>query len=153
MKILTTLLLGLCWAISVPTHAATVGLQNATATFSQTYVGDFSVGRAINGTTADGLGWSMYPQTGQNQTAAFETSANVGFAGGSFLTFTINQAYAAWGAHMLGRFRLSVTTDDRSRCVFLTVNVLWMFGSAHDAVNESVAGFNDNLTHVPRERA
>ena len=97
LKIPSILLAGICWAISVPTNAATVGLQNATATFSQTYTGDFSVGRAINGTVADSLGWAIYPQTGQNQTAAFETTANVGFSGGSLLTFTINQAYAAWG--------------------------------------------------------
>jgi hypothetical protein len=114
MNKISTILLSACCVLALEANAATVGLQNATATFSQTYAGNFSVGSAINGTTADSLGWSVYPQTGQNQTAAFETTANVGFAGGSLLTFTINQAYAQWGAHMLGRFRLSVTTDDRS---------------------------------------
>jgi hypothetical protein len=114
MKTVATLLLGFCCAIAVHSDATTfVGLQNATATFSQTSDGDFSVARAINGTTADGLGWAISPHIG-NQTAAFETTTGTGFAGGSLLTFTLNHAYAAWGAHMLGRFRLSVTTDDRS---------------------------------------
>jgi hypothetical protein len=108
------LLVGICWAISVPTNAATVGLQNATATFSQTFSGDYSVGKAINGTIADGLGWAIDPQEGHNQTAAFETTANVGFAGGSLLTFTLNQSHTTPGEHILGHFRLSVTTDDRS---------------------------------------
>ena len=37
-----------------------VTLQQATATFSQTS-GDFSVSRAINGTTDDALGWAILP--------------------------------------------------------------------------------------------
>lgn len=115
MKTVAKILLSVSCAMALQAKAITVvGLQNATATFSQTYTGDFSVGRAINGTTADGLGWAIHDQEGHNQTAAFETTANVGFAGGSLLTFTLNHAYATWGAHMLGHFRLSVTTDDRS---------------------------------------
>jgi hypothetical protein len=115
MKTVSKILVSICCAIALQAKATTgVGLQQATATFSQTFTGDFSVGRAINGTTADGLGWAIEPQEGHNQTAAFETTANVGFAGGSLLTFTLNHDYAVWGGHMLGRFRLSVTTDDRS---------------------------------------
>jgi hypothetical protein len=90
-----------------------VGLQQPTATFSQTSDGDFSVGRAINGTIADGLGWAISPQIGA-QTAAFETTSDIGFAGGSLLTFTLNHAYTGWGEHMLGHFRISVTTDNRN---------------------------------------
>lgn len=111
-KILTTL--GCCFAVATNCFAVAVGLQNATATFSQNYVANFSVATAINGTANDGLGWAIYPQLGQPQTAAFETTANVGFAQGSILTFTLNHNYSAWGQHILGRFRLSATTDDRS---------------------------------------
>jgi hypothetical protein len=115
MKTVSKILVPICCAIALQAKATTgVGLQNATATFSQTFTGDFSVGRAINGMVADGLGWAVDPQEGQNQTAAFETTQDVGFQGGSLLTFTLNHAYATWGAHMLGHFRLSVTTDDRS---------------------------------------
>ena len=90
-----------------------VGLQQPTATFSQTSDGDFSVGRAINGTIADGLGWAISPQIGP-QTAVFETTSDIGLSAGSLLTFTLNHAYSAWGEHTLGHFRISVTTDNRS---------------------------------------
>lgn len=93
--------------------AVPVGLQNATATFSQTYVGNFVVGTAINGTTADFLGWGIYGDI-RPQTAVFETTSNIGSSGGSVLTFTLNHDYSLWGQHILGRFRLSVTTDDRA---------------------------------------
>jgi len=112
---LSRILVFICCAIALQAKATSfVGLQNATATFSQTFTGDFSVRRAINAASADGLGWAIDPQEGQNQTAVFPTMANIGFAGGSLLTFTISHAYAVWGGHMLGRFRLSVTTDDRN---------------------------------------
>jgi hypothetical protein len=98
-------------------HAATVPLQQATATFSQTGSGDFSVAKAINGTVADDLGWAISPAlfstTIPAQTAAFETVSDIGFAGGSILTFTFTQTHSNPG-HNLGRFRLSVTTDNRS---------------------------------------
>jgi hypothetical protein len=115
MKMLCRILVFIGCTIALQAKATNfVGLQNASATFSQTFTGDFSVRRAINGTTDDGLGWAIDPQEGQNQTAVFPTTANIGYAGGSLLTFTINHAYAVWGAHMLGRFRLSVRTDDRN---------------------------------------
>lgn len=115
MKTISKLLICACCAIALHGNATTVvGLQNATATFSQSWDDDYSVGRAINGTIADGLGWAIDPQEGHNQTAAFETTANVGFAGGSLLTFTLNQSHTTPGNHILGHFRLSVTTDDRS---------------------------------------
>ena len=105
-------------AIASIVHAAPVALQNATATFSQTYSSDFSVGRAINGTFVENLGWSVYEPTSATtsaQTAVFETTANVGFAGGSLLTFKLYQTHGIdFAKHTLGRFRLSVTTDDRS---------------------------------------
>jgi hypothetical protein len=107
-------LIAICSLATLQLEATTiVGLQQATATFSQTSDGDFSVGRAINGTIADGLGWAISPQIG-NQTAAFETTSDIGFAGGSLITFTLNHAYTAWGEHTLGHFRLSVTTDNRN---------------------------------------
>jgi hypothetical protein len=109
-----SLTLGCSFAAAIHCQAAPVGLQQATATISQTLSGDFSVGKAINGTAADGLGWAIIPGTGLSQTAVFETTANVGSSGGSVLTFTLNHAYSAWGEHTLGRFRLSLTTDDRS---------------------------------------
>ena len=98
--------------------AQTVALQNATATFSQTFSGDFSVARAIDGVTTDNLGWAIFDsnaaQNTSAQTAVFETVADAGIAGGTRLTFNLTQAYAI-SPHLIGRFRLSATTDARSQ--------------------------------------
>jgi len=102
---------GLITAISA--FAAPVILQNATATFSQTTSGSFAVSAAINGTSVDGQGWAIDPQTGP-QTAVFETASNVGLAETNILTVTLVHAFSNWGQHIVGRFRISVTTDDRS---------------------------------------
>jgi hypothetical protein len=97
--------------------AGPVTLQQATATFSQTLDGDYSVAKAINGTTADDRGWAISPTPYStlipSQTAAFETATDIGYAGASLLTFTLIQNHSN-PQHTLGRFRLSVTTDDRS---------------------------------------
>jgi hypothetical protein len=108
--------------VTTSVHSASVALQNATATFSQTFNGDFTVGRAINGTFAENLGWSVVDATisdqtnlASAQTAVFETAVNIGFAGGSLLTFNLYQTHGIdFAKHTIGRFRLSVTTDDRS---------------------------------------
>jgi hypothetical protein len=102
--------------------ATAVTLQNATATFSQynPSIGwDFTVDKAINGTVADNLGWSIaiHNQVGSitNQTAVFETATDIGFTSGSTLTFTLYQTHGIdFATHTLGRFRLSATTDNRA---------------------------------------
>jgi hypothetical protein len=94
-------------------QAETVALQQPTATFSQTQSGAFNIGKAINGTSADSSGWGIQGSI-IDQSAAFETATDIGFAGGSILTFDLDQTYSTVPGHTLGRFRLSVTTDDRS---------------------------------------
>ncbi len=92
-----------------------VPLQNATALWSQTASGDFSVYRASDSVTNDNLGWAnQFTPFGSN-ICAFETATNIGFPNGSLLTFTLCQ-YGYWTYHpdTLGRFRISVTTADRS---------------------------------------
>ena len=93
-------------------HAQILVLQNATATFSQADF--FNVDRAIDGTTADDRGWAIAPEFGTDQTAVFETQSDAGFGGGSLLTFSIASLHVGTLNHNLGRFRLSLTTDDRS---------------------------------------
>lgn len=101
-----------------PMSAATVDLQNATATFSQTYYDNFSIANAINGTSADGLGWAIYDGNEQfgttsPQTAVFETGLDVGAAGGSYVNFTLE--FSNWNPyHLIGSFRFSATTDSRA---------------------------------------
>ncbi|HWQ92460.1 MAG TPA: proprotein convertase P-domain-containing protein, partial [Clostridia bacterium] len=96
------------------TGGGPVTLQQPTATWSQTSSGDFSVARAIDGVLGDNLGWAI--QFGiADQTAVFETTSNVGFEDGTVLSFTLTQnAYLTYHPDTLGRFRISVTTDDRS---------------------------------------
>lgn len=107
----TLLTLALAGLLAPAAQAQTLVLQNATATTSQVF---FSVGKAIDGTTADDRGWAIDPGEGAAQTAVFETQSDAGFAGGSTLTFSFASLHTFTPSHNLGRFRLSLTTDDRS---------------------------------------
>jgi hypothetical protein len=92
-----------------------VVLWKVWATFSQTEAGDFSVARAIDG-LKDNLGWAIWPET-TNQAAVFETANNVGFPSGTLLTFVLTQTHLSPAddqQHTIGRFRFSVTSDDRN---------------------------------------
>jgi hypothetical protein len=105
-------------AMPAPGMAADVALQNATATFSQS---GFSIGMAIDGDVSPtGGGWAIsegpiasFPNPTHAQVAAFETASNLGASSGTDLTFTLRQLFFAPN-HMVGKFRLSVTNDDRS---------------------------------------
>jgi hypothetical protein len=97
---------------------ARVGLQSATATFSQTVNGAFSVKKIIDGITNDNLGWAIAAP--DNLTVAAETAAlqtgldTVAYPSGTRLAFVFVQNFTS-GAHGLGRFRISVTTADRTQ--------------------------------------
>ncbi|MEI8043097.1 MAG: hypothetical protein WCL11_16930 [Verrucomicrobiota bacterium] len=100
-----------------------VQLQNATATFSQTTQGHYSVTNVIDGIKDERQGWAISPAPGSTiigpQTVVFEAVADVGFTNATRLTFTLSQlhtssAYGLDEAHNLGRLRLSLTTDSRS---------------------------------------
>jgi len=89
---------------------APVALQNATATFtqvgfsvSQTIDGNLGGVGVINGWAMDGVG---------APTAVWETQINVGGPWGTTLTFNLTQNFGS--SITLGRFRLSVTADDRA---------------------------------------
>jgi len=100
-------------------RAQQVALQNATATFSQGALGGgpYSPARAIDG-LFDQNGWTIdhFPNNDPTQeftrdeTAVFETVSDVG---PSILTFTMHFLTVNPG-HLIGRFRLSATMDDRS---------------------------------------
>lgn len=91
-------------------YGALVLLQNATATYSQE---GMPVSLAINGNPAQADGWALWDglHAVTAQTAAFETVADIDNPGGTELTFSLLQN---WGGFTIRRFRLSVTTDDRS---------------------------------------
>ena len=90
-------------------QAQQVALQAATATYSQD---GFPVSTAIDGSLSSGInGWAIDGLGAP--TAVFETAANLTLPAGQGLRFTLHQLYTQQG-HTLGRFRLSVTTDDRA---------------------------------------
>ncbi len=105
----------LCGAIDTR-FGVPVPLQNATATFSQTDVGQFTVAKAIDGTISDMLGWGVGPVGGgaaAAQTAAFETVTDTAAgSAGTRLVFVLDHRFPS--EHALGKFRLSVTTSNRS---------------------------------------
>jgi hypothetical protein len=92
-------------------------LQQPTATFSQSTSGFWPVSNAVDSNLSSG--WAIFRSGGGDstlsETAVFETSSDVGFAGGTILSFSLfsGQNYGN-GIHTLGLFRLSVTTDSRA---------------------------------------
>ncbi|MCW5553498.1 MAG: serine/threonine protein kinase [Verrucomicrobiae bacterium] len=99
-------------AIASSGLAVPVKLWNATATFSQP---GFPINAAIDGNTVTG-GWAIRESRGaadetHAQTAVFQTETDLGYPHGSLLTFKLTQNRGQ--QHTLGRFRLSVTSDDR----------------------------------------
>ncbi len=96
-------------------RGAMIDLQNGTATFSQLINGGpFSPAQAIDGNFGDPNGWAIATSEvfdgTSNQTAVWETSTDL--ASGD-LMFTMHFLHFNPG-HLLGRFRFSVTTDERS---------------------------------------
>jgi hypothetical protein len=93
---------------------APVTLQNATATATQN---GFSIGQTIDGNLGGpGVinGWAIHDPIGDilDETAVYESQADVGGPGGAALTFTLTQNYGS--SITVGRFRLSITGDDRA---------------------------------------
>jgi WD40 repeat protein len=91
-----------------PAEARPVKLQNARADFSQD---QFDVKLAIDGKTGDQLGWAVMPAFGLTHWATFETAEDVGYEGGTVLTFVLHQNYD--NDHQIGRFRISVAARKR----------------------------------------
>ena len=91
----------------------TIPLSHASATFEQLLATEQNPYKTWNAASAidnnihgEDLGWAILPQVGQTNSAVFETVENVSSKG--ILTFTIEQHHHH---HQLGRFRLSVTTN------------------------------------------
>ncbi len=92
---------------SDPSKAVPVVLQNAQADFSQQ---GWNVTGAIDGDLA--TGWALDKGEGHDHVAIFECHQDVGFSGGTLLTFTLDQQFPE-GHHLLGKFRLSASTSKR----------------------------------------
>jgi hypothetical protein len=94
--------------------AGLVTLQNATATFSQTIAGGQPVSESIDGNFANLNGWAVATTSSASasETAVYETAVDLS---ANQVTFTMNFLTSTQAPqHLLGRFRFSWTTDDRS---------------------------------------
>ncbi|MBA3480195.1 MAG: hypothetical protein H0T51_00135 [Pirellulales bacterium] len=102
-------------AVAAPAAVgAPVILQNATATATQS---GFSISQTIDGNLGGpGVvnGWAIHDLIGDitDETAVYETQTDVGGPGGAALTFTLTQNFGS--SITVGRFRLSITGDDRA---------------------------------------
>ncbi len=86
-----------------PTKAEAVKLKAATADFDQA---GWGVARAIDGNAA--TAWGIYPAVGTPHRAVFEFEKPVGFEAGTTVAVELDQLHG--GGHLIGRFRLAVTT-------------------------------------------
>jgi len=102
-------------AVAAPAAVgAPVTLQNATATHTQS---GFFVSQTIDGNLGGAgvvNGWAIDNGLGASgpESAVYETQTDVGGPGGATLTFTLTQNFGS--SITLGRFRFSVTADDRT---------------------------------------
>jgi hypothetical protein len=84
--------------------ATLVKLRNARATFAQK---GLPVAAAIDADAKSA--WAVDPQFGKDHAAVFETDEEIGFPGGSILTFTLH--FNNNDRHAIGRLRLSASTQ------------------------------------------
>ena len=79
-------------------------LHKAVADFSQD---NYPVASAIEGNA--GGGWAVSPAFGATHRAVFQVKEPAGFAGGTLLTFTLDQHFPGKD-HNIGKYRISVST-------------------------------------------
>lgn len=87
-----------------------VKLIGSAATFQQD---GLPAAAAIDGNNT--TGWAIAPQLGQTQVALFRFAKPVSGAAGVAFTIELDQQYTAAPKHLLGKFRLSYTTDPNPR--------------------------------------
>ena len=80
-----------------------IKIRSATADFDQS---GWTVAHAIDGNPK--TAWGIYPEVGKPHEGVFEFAEAVGGEGETELTFKLEQLHG--GGHLIGRFRLSVTT-------------------------------------------
>jgi Protein of unknown function (DUF1553)/Protein of unknown function (DUF1549)/Planctomycete cytochrome C/F5/8 type C domain len=90
-----------------PSGVVSVALSQAVADHSQDM---FPVANAIKHPSSDATGWGIAPQFDKPHQAVFVATAPVAVAKEMLLTFTLEQK-SKFEQHLLGRFRLSLTTD------------------------------------------
>ncbi|MBA4062833.1 MAG: hypothetical protein C0501_03840 [Isosphaera sp.] len=91
-------------------NAPAVKLTAVAQTFQQE---GFAAARAVDGDRA--TGWAVAPQLGRDHAAVFRFEKPVGGPAGVALTVQLDHEYQQAANHVIGKFRLSVTTDPNPR--------------------------------------
>lgn len=96
-----------------PATQILVGLQNATSQAAQTGFGGLTPDKMIDGITGTQSGWGNGDPGANfgNNVAVFETVDNIG---GDITKLEFKIDFSSFGDHALGKFRLSLTTDNRA---------------------------------------
>jgi hypothetical protein len=101
--------LGLPIALAGPAFAVPVALDGETAEFCQS---GYPIDLAFDGSLNSSEGWAVDPQEGSSHVAVVKSPTDLGAGPGARLAFALDMFWG--GSHMIGRFRLSATTSDRS---------------------------------------
>jgi hypothetical protein len=110
-----------------------VALHHPKADFSQS---SYDVGFSIDG-KIDNSGWAISPKMGSDKNATYELTRPIG-AVGSTLTFTLHQNYDA--NHVLGKFRIWVTTSQVPVEIGLPIDIASIVDISEDARSEDQRG-------------
>ncbi len=110
-----------------------VALDHPKADFSQS---DYDVGLSIDG-KIDNTGWAISPKMGSDKNATYQLTQPIG-AVGSTLTFTLHQNYDA--NHVLGKFRIWVTTSQVPVEIGLPIDIASIVDISEDARSEDQRG-------------
>lgn len=89
-------------------QAATVTLTNPQATYSQS---GFNVAAAIDGSMVNNTGWAISSSI-VSQSATFDAVDPVVNPAGTLFTFTLSQLFPSPDMHTIGKFKISVTSDN-----------------------------------------
>jgi WD40 repeat protein len=91
---------------ATPDAAQPIKIASGNADFTQ---GSFGPEQVFDGATDGAGGWAVHPATGIEHWATFKLAEPINADGDAILTFTLHQNHGA-KTHLLGRFRISVTT-------------------------------------------
>jgi hypothetical protein len=130
-----------------------VPIRRATADFNQD---GWTISHAIDGN--EKTAWGIYPRVGESHTAVFELEKFT-VTNAAKLVFQLKQLHG--GGHVIGKFRLAITSDDPSRARVMPGEVSDALKIPLDSRNETqrlaVASFalkeiaNDRLSKLPAE--
>ena len=97
-------------------HGRLVAFSRATADYNQV---DWGIDRALDGDPVKG--WGIHPAVGQPHHAVFELSEPLSLSADSRLVISLQQTHGR--SHLIGAFRLSVTSDEAAQMIALPDDV------------------------------